>query len=115
MDDDGFLGLLKAFILQPFQAVVFFVTLIVIVWVGVYFIPKDANGVGKTIVNPTVHAIVISVWWLGGAGLSWVTGRLATYGVRKKWGTRGVIVANLLTLLAVPAVVFGVVYFRRWR
>jgi hypothetical protein len=75
--------------------------------------PKDASGVGKTIVNPTVDAIVISVWCLGGAWLSWATGCLATYGVHEKWGTRGVIVANLLTLLAVPAVVVGFIYFRR--
>ena len=112
MDDDGFFGLLKAFILQPFRAVVFIVTLMVILWLPIYFLPKDANGVVKTIVNDTIHAIVVCVCWLGGAGLSWATGRLATNGVRKKWGTKDVILANLLTLLAVPAAVVGFVYFR---
>jgi hypothetical protein len=113
MDDDGFFGLLKAFILQPFRAVVFIVTLMVILWLPIYFLPKDANGVVKTIVNDTIHAILFSVLWLGGVGLSWVTGHLAADAVRKKWGTKGIVVANLLTLLAVPAVIFGLVYFRR--
>ncbi len=94
MEEVSFFDVLKVVLVQPFHYLVFFLTAAVIV-LGLYQFglirPLDWNS--------TANCILFILIYFGIVGVSWGAGCLATYSVRKKWGRRGMILTNVMTVV----------------